>query len=372
MIGRNDGKGFLAAHWDWLVSFAGLAALAGCGALLFIAKQEDPERARAEESAQGKAPESANTGVAAADMAGFALARKVVETPTRVPETPDAKQSFLAPGMRVFCEQGDPADEKKACGLPIPFGEKKCPLCGVKQPEEQKVVLDTDGDGLPDELEKTLGMNPNDPNDVGGDLDGDGFTNLEEYEAKTDLRDPESHPDYLDYVKIVLPLRVKPLPFVFTGVRKRSGDAYEMQFRDPRKVNDAGTRGFIYSVAPGAPIGETGFRAKAYEQKADKVPIPGTNLTRDRDISTATVERISDGKLLTLQVGVIQHVAADVETTLVYERDPSLTFAVSPGGTIQIKRAKYTVKDIRREGKAVKVDLTSEKFGNKTLQALEP
>jgi pectate lyase len=41
--------------------------------------------------------------------------------------------------------------------------------------------VDTDRDGMPDEWERSHGLNPNDPNDRNGDRNGDGFTNLEEY-----------------------------------------------------------------------------------------------------------------------------------------------------------------------------------------------
>ena len=41
--------------------------------------------------------------------------------------------------------------------------------------------FDTDRDGIPDEWERTSGLNPNDPVDGNQDRDDDGFTNLEEY-----------------------------------------------------------------------------------------------------------------------------------------------------------------------------------------------
>ena len=40
---------------------------------------------------------------------------------------------------------------------------------------------DTDNDGMPDEWEKANGLNANDPEDRNGDLNGDGYTNLEKY-----------------------------------------------------------------------------------------------------------------------------------------------------------------------------------------------
>jgi len=41
--------------------------------------------------------------------------------------------------------------------------------------------IDSDRDGMPDEWESRQGLNPNDSKDRNGDMDGDGYTNLEEY-----------------------------------------------------------------------------------------------------------------------------------------------------------------------------------------------
>jgi PKD repeat protein len=54
---------------------------------------------------------------------------------------------------------------------------------------------DSDLDGMPDAWEATYGLNPNFPNDAGYDKDGDGLTNLEEYQLGTDPTNPDTDGD---------------------------------------------------------------------------------------------------------------------------------------------------------------------------------
>ena len=60
-----------------------------------------------------------------------------------------------------------------------------------------RVVLsaDSDGDGLPDDLELALGLNPNNPADAFEDIDRDGASNRDEGLAGTNLRDADSDDD---------------------------------------------------------------------------------------------------------------------------------------------------------------------------------
>ena len=56
------------------------------------------------------------------------------------------------------------------------------------------LLADSDGDGIPDQWERTHGLNPNDPTDAATDADQDGFSNLAEYSANTDPQSAASFP----------------------------------------------------------------------------------------------------------------------------------------------------------------------------------
>ncbi len=370
MISRND-KGFFAAHWDWLVAGLGVLVLAGGVAVLCIEPTTD------EEGFGDGAPRAHGKGPEAVDLAPLDEYVARFEAPARITEPAETTDSYLASGRRVFCEAGDPAAGKKGCGRPIPFGVKVCPYadCGVKQPEEVKVEVDTDGDGLFDEWEKKYGLNPNDPADADADLDGDGFTNTEERDALTDPSDPSSHPDYRDSLQLVPPLKQMTLPFYFERVTPLPGGAYRFSFKDPKKKNDYGVKGKVYNPKTNEPIGDTGYVVKGYEYKTEKRVITvdkamGKKITRDVDVSVATLERQSDKKIVLVTLGR-KDTPVDVRAPLRYVRGETKDLLVAKGETIDLNGTKFTIDDIVRDGKKVRVTVGHAELGKKTIEALE-
>lgn len=66
---------------------------------------------------------------------------------------------------------------------------------------------DADSDGMPDDWESKYGLNPNDPTDAAGDLNGDGYTNIEKFIHGID---PKQKLDYTDPRNNVDPLLTRP------------------------------------------------------------------------------------------------------------------------------------------------------------------
>ena len=373
MISRNGNGSWFAAHYEWLALAVGILALAGGAAFYVMSSGSDPDEAAASAVANVDRMKPAETGVKALDMADLQSATSVIRKPVLLADVPEKTESFLASERRVLCKKCKKAisGDIRAC--------PQCPFCGEKQEEEQKVVLDADNDGMADEWEKRFGLNAGDPADANADADGDGFTNLEEYEAKTDPTDRNDHPDYLDSLKIVLPLKETYLPFVFTAANKIPA-GWRCEFFDAKQKDDYGRMGRTITAIIGEEIGKgtknpTGYVLKSYEKKEAKHERKGMKgMFVTVDVSEVKVERKSDGKVLTLVIGSkkAKPVAVDVQATLVYERGGSKNLDVVSGSEISLNGVKYRIVSIETVGKGAKVTVANSLTGKKrTLEALE-
>jgi len=377
MISRSSGRGFLAEHWDWAVLAACLVALAGGAAFFAMTLGVDPDQAAADEAAAVASMKPPETGYKDVDLALYLLAIKSARAPTEVPEVGESDESFLASEKRVQCVK---------CKKAIPGDIRTtptCPFCGERQQEEKKVVLDADGDGLPDEWERLHGLNPGDAADANADTDGDGFTNMEEFLAKTDPANAKDHPPYIDSLSVELPLKETRMAFVLRGAMP-VGKGWRCEFFDPSRKNDYGRRGVTMRTAIGEQIVagdgkdkfETGFKVVEYVPKTVKRALKGgTGMMREVDVSEAVVERIKDGKRVTLVVQQgkpLRFAPIDVQATLKYERGGVKTFDVVPGDEIDLNGQKFKVGDIKKLGKGASVTLADALTGKEyVLNALE-
>lgn len=372
MIASANNKNFVVAHYEWLALGAAVLALVGAAVYAFGAFGVDPEEASADAVAQFRRPASKDgeTGVKPADLEEYERAAALLDA-KKVPHVSDIttkEGSFLASAARVFCEH---------CRRPMPFGSETCPFCkqAPKLKELPVTVVDADDDGMIDEWEKKYGLDPADPADASLDKDGDGFTNLEEFIAKTDPTNKNDHPDYLDSLTISLPLLETKLPFVFEKVMKLPS-GYRFYFKDPSKKNDYGQRGRQYTPLAGEDIGDTGYAVISYNAKSEKRTIQSVGsekaLEKTVDVSTATIERKSDKRRFELLVGSRKHIAVDVQAKLIYNRGEMKEMKVVAGDTIDLNGSKYTIKSVEALGKGAKVTVADTILGKiRVIEALE-
>jgi hypothetical protein len=132
-----------------------------------------------------------------ADLKAF-IERK--RSPNPIPVLPIRQQSAQEAYESVLAQAGatlpkrDPVDariiDQVRTGT-VKFGKNGIittpdDVGGWPEYKSAPAPLDSDHDGMPDEWEKKYGLDPNDPSDAAKDLDGDGYTNLEEYLNGTD------------------------------------------------------------------------------------------------------------------------------------------------------------------------------------------
>ena len=343
---KTGSNNFVKEHYDWLVAIAGAAALAAAVAILAMAFGSSPEGGAAEYNSivESKRPQSG--GIAKNDMGPLHASVRDVKTPMALQDVDPKKANFLASGRRVVCA----SEDGKACGKPIPPGLEKCPFCGAEQPKEIKVAIDSDGDGIPNEIEISLGLDPNNAADAAGDLDGDGFTNLEEYVAGTNPKDKGSHPDYLDSLSVDGSPKTMTLPVFFKDINKLGGGKFRYVFRNPAEKNSYGSLGVDYRVEQGEEIGKTGFAPVEYTEKFEMREIKGgAGMKKKVDVSTVKLVRKSDKKELTVRVNE-RNAPIDVEATLLYRRGTDRKISVHKGDTFDLNGSKYKVTAITPVG----------------------
>ena len=285
-------------------------------------------------------------------------------------EDPD----LFTPERRVFCIK---------CANPIEFaGEdsdvaQKCPFCGAAQPVKEKIdysTVDSDEDGLPDVWETANKLNPNDPADADADNDSDGFTNAQEYLAKTDPNDAKSHPAYDGFLRLgeisgtKVPLRITNA-MQLPSVKDAAGNevkVFDVTFVSVSPDGVVGTTPL--RVKTGAPIGKTGFTLVRYD-RVDKKPIKvgqhGT--TQLIEVSTALVKRDSDGKTATLTHWDPKNPDWPGEPLLEQQARLSCEIpgvepaTVTEGGAYRVKAETYAVKRIDPAAKTVTLERRADK-----------
>lgn len=171
--------------------------------------------------------------------------------------------------------------------------DHKCSMCGQRLEElkwEEDTNLDTDGDGIPDKVEIEIGLNDKDPNDIFGDLDGDGFSNIYEYKtSKTKLNDPKSRPALIDRV-IVTKIKRTKLPIMIKSVKTHNSDdksTWSIQGEDKRR------RSKFWTLNEVIKIGKDKYKITDVNYKTVKKLQKSLKTYKDIDVSEVKLERLN-------------------------------------------------------------------------------
>ena len=339
-------ENFFKAHYDWLVALLGVAALAASIVLLLPSLSRSPDAAVRQRDAWLDGVKPAHDEVAPIAIEVLKAAQRLAKTPPSLNAIDPKAGSFLASEKRMFCKPGDAA--VKGCGKPIPVGAEVCPFCAQQQKEQEKPSADADNDGLPNDWETKYGLNPNDGADADKDPDGDGFTNAEEFAAKTDPTKKDSHPDYLDYLTVQGGLKQIFLPFWFMSEMPiPGGHRYNFQNLQSRSAYDK-----TYSVKNGEEIGKTGWIAGDYKKLSEERVIQGSKTKAKKvvDVSTVEVAHKTDGRKIVLRVGE-RRIAVASQATLAWDRFGGKIFTVKEGDEIDLNGDKYRVVSLKAKAK---------------------
>ena len=339
MAATNGFAAFIRRHYDKLIALAAAAALLLALGTLATGRR----RGAVEEQAYASrldALKPAHPTLDAVSLVAYSNALRQLASPYRIAIDPDRTEGFFVPESRVWCAS-------RTCRYPISLASTNCPVCQTPQPVDPitRKEFDGDGGGIPDQWEKTYGLDPLNADDDVKDSDGDGFNNLAEFTAGTNPLDAKSHPDRLGLIRVEK-IDVTRLPMKFMAVTEMPNKTYRIQIN----VWEVGApQASTYFVVTNQMIGKTGFRLLRYIETVEKRRNPVTKTLMDYYERSIQVER--NGKLKTLKLGEDAS-QDDYKITFVQTLD-NTRFEVAGDGEFTVGDKKYRVIAVDNEATSV-------------------
>lgn len=280
--------------------------------------------------------------VAPADFASYSNGLEKIRDPGMLAMHTWTNKTLLVPERRVWCS-------KDGCHKPIPYDADICPFCLSEQLKDKDAPVgwDTDGDKMPDVWEQKFGLDPKDPSDAAQDKDGDGFTNIEEFnprpELATDPTDPKSHPPYAEFKAYVSEIKRDPfmLRFKAVNVLAPGTNIFQVNLRGNVKTY-FGKLGDVYD----------GFKLMKHEVKKEMRQPPGWPKPREMEIDYLTLQR--GDKVVTLEKGndFVEYI--EYTATVILAIDSS-KYEIKTDSVLSLKDDKYKVNGIDTANETVVV-----------------
>jgi hypothetical protein len=272
---------FLLKHYEKLILGACLLCL--IGGIFLVVNGVTAEQKRLENTFREANSEVGGTKILPAlDLSSLSSVRNSLQDERLrlavLEPSKDAKKGSLLQAKRyVLCKN-------RQCGNLIHVRTDRCVFCGQTQDPYKDVTPedDTDGDGIPDMVEQKSGfLNYLDPYDAYFDYDGDGFLNIEEYLAGTDMQDPDDFPPLALLLRVIQVVK-RQLPFQFMRVR-----TLDSELKSDWKMEFQVGRGPRVAV------------------KFDEEIVPGYKIVAVNETKDAVTVESRDGKSYNMPVGQI-------------------------------------------------------------------
>ncbi len=305
MSSARKPSGFLQQNYDKLVVVIVLVLIIASGITLSLMWQGGADELR---SAESELTALNPRDVVAMDDSVLTNLAQTLRTPFQIAP---AQRRMLVGDLRVSSIPD---------GLPIPFDAAVCPFTGTAQPKIVDVRdLDTDGDMMPDVWETKYGFNPHDPADAGADADGDGFSNLEEFQGSSDPTVASDTPPPPAKLRLIQ-ARTIPFKLRFLGVSRISDSEirYQLNLRSLEKT---------YFVKMNEEV--EGYTVTGYNEKGEAGPV--LSLTQGDKVINLVQNRVIDEQAKIAQMAF-----------LVDKR----VFRVTIGESVRLLDHDYKVVDI--------------------------
>jgi len=226
----------------------------------------------------------------------------------------------------------------KAEGKLIPYEYSRIGYCPITKEKISMPVTnilekntDTDADGIPDTVEKQMGMNNADASDANYDADKDSFTNLQEYEygGESFISNAAKHPPLIK--RIVLLDTKARIPFILKKVIRKGENKKEWDIQANVEDIEGNIKTLFLNIGSAIDLNGSEYRiidilSKSYE-KLD----PYLNAMIEHDDSTVV-----------LQVGKGEDIKVAVNKPA-YERDNIAVIKDLHTGKIYKLRPKNTI-----------------------------
>ena len=314
-------KTWVKVAFDKIILFAALFGL--LLSLILLILMVGREREKLKDLSQ-KQEQSRNLSQAARllDLTFLDEGIEALQTPEQIPAW---SNRLMVAELRVRCVK---------CSRPIPIDADVCPFrnCGAQQPAALNAgKKDSDLDGIPDEWELKYALNPN-ADDALQDADGDGFTNLEEYQALSNPRDADAHPAFAEKLRVITIGRTF-MPLSFRGVQRLGANDMRFLLKNKRLQRDTYAK-----------LGDTvdGYKLVKYEAK--KIKVRKKTFDVDEDVSVLTVSK--DNKIIPLTIN--RENQGEIGASLIFLVDQT-RMVVKLGDVIKLKNNSYKIIDIKKD-----------------------